>query len=180
MVAINQNNNIDISGLNSPNLSLNSNLKRWFSRNIGSWKSERSYFMKKKNKRYSICMNLKIEGLTNKNEWKSHYKFSWSPSEKYEFFNENPEFKESGEMEAYLKDHQLIREKFYLSEKNGISNIRQVDEHEMIFESSYEDWYILEHTRLIDMDNFRYRVIYSWNKNNLEIVETHHETRIVS
>ena len=83
-------------------------------------------------------------------------------------------------MEAYLKDHQLIREKFYLSEKNGISNIRQVDEHEMIFESSYEDWYILEHTRLIDMDNFRYRVIYSWNKNILEIVETDHETRIVS
>jgi len=79
-----------------------------------------------------------------------------------------------------LKDHQLIREKFYLSEKNGISNIRQVDEHEMIFESSYEDWYILEHTRLVDMDNFRYRVIYSWNRNNLEIVETHHETRIVS
>ena len=125
-------------------------------------------------------MNLKIEGLTNKDEWKSYYKFSWAPTDKYEFFNENKEFKETGEMEAYLKDHQLIREKFYLSEKNGISNIRQVDEHEMIFESSYEDWYILEHTRLIDMDNFRYRVIYSWNKNILEIVETHHETRIVS
>ena len=180
MVAINQNNNKNISGLDSPNLSLNSNLKRWFSRNIGLWKSERSYFMHKKNKKYNICMNLKIEGLTNKDEWKSHFKFSWSPSGKYEFFDENPEFSESGEMEAYLKDHQLIREKFYLSNKKGISNIKQVDEHEMIFESSYEDWYIIEHTRLIDMDNFRYRVIYSWNRNNLEIVETHHETRIVS
>ena len=180
MVAINQSNNVDISGLNSPNLSLNSNLKRWFSRNIGSWKSERSYFMKKKNKRYSICMNLKIESLESKNPWESHYKFTWNPSEKYSFFEDNPEFKEKGVMEAYLQGHQLIRENFYLSDKKGISNIKQVDEHEMIFESNYDDWYILEHTRLVDMDNLRFRVIYSWNKNNLKIVESHHETRIMS
>ena len=180
MVVINQKKNFNFGENNYPEINLDSNLKRWFSRNIGLWKSERSYFMKKKNKRYSICMNLKIEGLTNKNEWKSHYKFTWSPSDKYEFFSENPEFKESGEMEAYLKDHQLIREKFYLSEKNGISNIRQVDEHEMIFESTYDNWHILEHTRLVDMDNLRFRVIYSWNDNNLKIVESHHETRIVS
>ena len=50
----------------------------------------------------------------------------------------------------------------------------------MIFESIYDDWYILEHTRLVDMDNLRFRVIYSWNKNNLKIVESHHETRIMS
>ena len=57
---------------------------------------------------------------------------------------------------------------------------QQIDEHEMIFESSYEDWYILEHTRLIDSDNLRYRVIYSWNNNQLKIVENHHETRIIT
>ena len=82
-------------------------------------------------------------------------------------------------MKAYLKGHQLFRENFYLSNVEGISNIRQVDEHEMIFESSYEDWYILEHTRLIDSDNFRFRVIYSWNKNKLKIVENHHEIKII-
>ena len=49
----------------------------------------------------------------------------------------------------------------------------------MIFESSYEDWYILEHTRLVDSDNFRFRVIYSWNRNKLKIVENHHEIKII-
>ena len=83
-------------------------------------------------------------------------------------------------MQAFIKDHQLIREKFYLSDIDGISNIKQVDEHEMIFESSYEDWYILEHTRLIDRDNYRYRVIYSWNKDKLKIVENHHEIKIIT
>ena len=53
-------------------------------------------------------------------------------------------------MQAFIRGHQLIRQNFYLSDKDGISNIKQVDEHEMIFESSYEGWYILEHTRLID------------------------------
>ena len=79
-----------------------------------------------------------------------------------------------------IKGHQLIREKFYLSDIDGISNIKQVDEHEMIFESSYEDWYILEHTRLIDEDNYRFRVIYSWNKDKLKIVENHHEIKIIT
>ncbi len=83
-------------------------------------------------------------------------------------------------MRAFIKGHQLIREKFYLSDIDGISNIRQVDEHEMIFESSYEDWYILEHTRLVYDDNYRFRVIYSWNGDKLQIVENHHETKIIT
>ena len=41
-----------------------------------------------------------------------------------------------------------MRENFYLSNDEGISNIKQVDEHEMIFESSYKDWYIIEHTNI--------------------------------
>ncbi len=180
MVAINQNKKVKSGFLNSPEVSINSNLRRWFKRNVGSWNSQRTYFLQEKNKNYNICMNLKIETLAPKNSWESHYKFTWFPLEKYSFFEDNPEYKEKGEMEAYLQGHQLIRENFYLSEEKGISNIRQVDEHEMIFESSYGDWYILEHTRLIDMDKYRYRVIYSWNKNNLRIVENHHEKRIVS
>ena len=82
-------------------------------------------------------------------------------------------------MRAYLKGHQLMRGNFYLSDDEGISNIKQVDEHEMIFESSYKDWYILEHTRLVDSDNYRFRVIYSLNKNNLKIVENHHEIKFI-
>jgi len=180
MIVINQNNRLHSGDLDSPEISINSNLKRWFARNLGLWESQRSYFMQEKNKNYNICMNLKIEALKNKHPWESHYKFSWYPSKDYIFFKDNPEYKERGEMTAYIQGHQLIRENFYLSDKKGISNIRQVDEHEMIFESSYENWHILEHTRLLDSDDMRYRFIYSWNKNKLKIVESHHEKRIVS
>ena len=180
MIAINSNNKLQFGSFDSPEVTINSNLRRWFKRNIGLWNSQRNYFLKEKSKNYNICMKLEIESLESKNAWESHYKFTWQPSEKYSFFKENPEYKERGEMKAYIQGHQLIRENFYLSDKKGISNIRQVDEHEMIFESTYDNWHILEHTRLVDMDNLRFRVIYSWNDNNLKIVESHHETRIVS
>ncbi len=180
MVVFNQNNNFNSSELNSPEITIDSNLKRWFSRNIGLWKSNRTYFFEEEKKSYNLCMFIKIESLKNKNEWESHYKFSWYPEKKYSFFDENPKYKEKGEMQAFIKDHQLIREKFYLSDVDGISNIKQVDEHEMIFESSYQDWYILEHTRLVDDDKYRFRVIYSWNKNELKIVENHHEIRFIT
>ena len=124
-------------------------------------------------------MNINIQALESKSEWESHYKFTWYPEKKYNFFDENPHYKERGEMRAFLKGHQLMRENFYLSNVEGISNIKQVDEHEMIFESSYKDWYIIEHTRLVDADKYRFRVIYSWNKNKLKIVENHHEIKII-
>ena len=180
MDVINKNNYLNSGEINSPEISLNSNLRRWFNRNIGLWKSHRTYFLEDEKKTYNICMNINIEALKNKKEWESHYKFTWYPEEKYNFFEENPKYTERGEMKAFIKGHQLIREKFYLSNVDGISNIKQVDEHEMIFESSYDDWYILEHTRLVDLDKYRHRVIYSWNKNKLKIVENHHEEKIVT
>ena len=179
MVVINQNKDLNFGENNSPEISFNSNLKRWFSRNLGLWKSNRTYFLNEEHKTYNLCMNINIQALEKKSEWESHYKFKWYPEKKYNFFKENPQYKEQGEMTAFLKGHQLFRENFYLSNIEGISNIKQVDEHEMIFESSYEDWYILEHTRLIDADKYRFRVIYSWNKNILKIVENHHEIKII-
>ena len=179
MVVINQKKNLNFGENNSPEINLNSNLKRWFSRNIGLWKSNRTYFLDEGKKTYNLCMNIEIQALENKSEWESNYKFSWYPEKKYNFFDENPQYKEQGEMQAVLRGHQLVRENFYLSNVEGISNIKQVDEHEMIFESTYEDWYIIEHTRLVDSDNYRFRVIYSWNKNNLIIVENHHEIKII-
>ena len=179
MVIVNQKKNLNFGEKNSPEISLNSNLKRWFSRNIGLWKSNRTYFLHDLQKTYNLCMNINIQALENKSEWESRYKFTWYPEMKYDFFKENPQYKDKGEMQACLKGHQLVRGNFYLSDVEGISNIKQVDEHEMIFESSYEDWYILEHTRLVDSDNYRFRVIYSWNKNKLKIVENHHEIKII-
>ena len=160
MIVINPKENVNYGDNNSPEIYLNSNLKRWFSRNIGFWKSNRTYFLNESQKTYCLCMNLNIQALENKTEWESHYKFNWYPEKKYDFFEENPQYKERGEMRALLKGHQLIREKFYLSNDEGISNIRQVDEHEMIFESSYNDWYIIEHTRLVDSDNYRLSLIH--------------------
>ena len=179
MVAINRKQSLYNGENSSPEISLNSNLKRWFSRNIGTWKSNRTYFLDESQKTYNLCMNLNIESLENKSEWESSYKFTWYPEKKYDFFEENQQYKEQGEMKAFLRGHQLVRGNFYLSNVEGISNIRQVDEHEMIFESSYENWYIIEHTRLIDSDNYRYRVIYSWKNNKLQIVENHHEIKII-
>jgi len=45
MVVINQKKNLNFGENNSPEINLNSNLKRWFSRNIGLWKSNRTYFL---------------------------------------------------------------------------------------------------------------------------------------
>jgi len=42
MVAVNQKKAQNYGENNSPDISLNSNLKRWFSRNIGLWKSYRT------------------------------------------------------------------------------------------------------------------------------------------
>ena len=179
MIVINQKKNTNFGDNNSPEINLNSNLKRWFSRNIGLWKSNRTYFFDESQKTYNLCMIINIQALEIKSEWESHYKFKWYPERKYNFFEDNPQYQEQGEMKAFLKDHQLVRENFYLKDVQGISNIKQIDEHEMIFESSYEDWYILEHTRLVDSDNYRFRVIYSWNKNKLKIVENHHEIKII-
>ena len=125
MVAINQKNNIQSGPCKSPEVSINSNLRRWFKRNVGLWKSQRVYFLQEKNKNYNICMNLKIETEESNNPWESHYKFTWFPSDKYSFFEDNPQYKEKGEMKAYLQGHQLIRENFYFSEEKGISNVRR-------------------------------------------------------
>ena len=66
MVVTNQEKNVDVGGNNSPEISLNSNLKRWFSRNIGLWKSNRTYFLDEGQKTYNLCMNINIQALENK------------------------------------------------------------------------------------------------------------------
>ena len=93
MVVINQKKNQNFGENNSPEISLNSNLKRWFSRNIGHWKSNRTYFLNEEQKTYNLSMNIKIQALESKSEWESHYKFTWYPEKKYNFFDENPQYK---------------------------------------------------------------------------------------
>ena len=60
MVAINPKKNSHF-GENPPEINLNSNLKRWFSRNIGLWKSNRTYFLDEAQKTYNLIMNINIQ-----------------------------------------------------------------------------------------------------------------------
>ena len=53
MVVINQNNKNFSNDYKSPEISIDSNLKRWFSRNVGLWKSKRTYFLEEKKKTYN-------------------------------------------------------------------------------------------------------------------------------
>jgi hypothetical protein len=83
-------------------------------------------------------------------------------------------------MEAYLCGHQLRRSRGYMCGSPTKSQIRQVDEHELIFESHYREWDILENIRLVDQDRYRSRSIHSWKDGALELVEIHHESRLES
>ena len=158
-------------------INFDGNLRRWFGRNIGVWNSRRQYFFDNE-KVVNLDMFIKIEKLSKSNPIYESYRFRWWCEDDNDFFIKRPNYSSEGEIIARLQGHQLIRDSSYLSDSSGISNIRQVDEHELIFESNYDDWHVLEHTRLIDQDRFRSRNIYSWYKDKLKIVENHHEIRI--
>jgi hypothetical protein len=113
-----------------PSIQVDSNLRRWFSRNLGLWRSRRQYTFSD-DQVLHLDMNLKMEAFAH------------------------PEVGEP------------VR-----------TRLRQVDEHETILESHYQQWDILEHIRLVDQDRYRYRAIYSWENGDLSIVEHHHEIRM--
>ena len=164
-------------GIDRLRIDFDSNLKRWFGRNIGLWHSKRQYFFDEE-KAINLEMYIKVDKLIQSDSGFESYKFKWWCKDEKDFFIKRPNYKSEGEIIAQLKGHQLIRDCSYLSKSPGISNIRQVDEHELIFESNYDNWHVLEHTRLIGQDKFRSRTIYSWFKDKLKIVENHHEIRV--
>ena len=164
-------------GIDRLRIDFDSNLRRWFGRNIGLWHSRRQYFFDEE-KAVNLEMYINVSKLIPTDSDFESYLFKWWCNDEKDFFIKRPIYKSEGEMTARLQGHQLIRDCSYLSNSLGISNIRQVDEHELIFESNYDNWHILEHTRLIDQDRFRSRNIYSWYNDKLKIVENHHEIRI--
>ena len=164
-------------GIDRLRIDFDSNLRRWFGRNIGSWHSKRQYFFDEE-KAINLEMYINISKLIQSDLEFESYRFNWWCEDQKDFFIKKPTYKSEGEITARLQGHQLIRDCSYLSDSSGISNIRQVDEHELIFESNYDNWHVLEHTRLIDQDKFRSRTIYSWFNDKLKIVENHHEIRV--
>ena len=164
-------------GIDRLRINFDSNLRRWFSRNIGLWHSKRQYFFDEE-KAINLEMYVNVTKVNQINSEFEKYRFNWWCEEEKDFFTQRPIYKREGEIIARLQGHQLIRDCSYLSNSSGISNIRQVDEHELIFESNYDNWHVLEHTRLIHQDKFRSRIIYSWFNDKLKIVENHHEIRV--
>ena len=164
-------------GIDRLRIDFDSNMRRWFGRNIGLWHSRRQYFFDEE-EAINLEMYINISKLIQSDSEVESYRFKWWCEDKKEFFIKRPIYKSDGEITARLHGHQLIRDCSYLSDSSGITNIRQVDEHELIFESNYDNWHVLEHTRLIDQDKFRSRTIFSWFKDKLKIVENHHEIRI--
>ena len=164
-------------GIDRLRIDFDSNLRRWFGRNIGLWLSRRQYFFDEE-KAINLEMYIDVAKLHQIESEFESYRFKWWCEDENDFFIKRPTYKSKGEITARIQGHQLIRDCSYLSDSGGISNIRQVDEHELIFETNYDNWHVLEHTRLIDQDKFRSRTIYSWFKDKLKIVENHHEIRI--
>jgi hypothetical protein len=156
---------------------LDSNLKRWFGRNLGLWRSRRLYFFSE-GEPLRVDMMLRLEAFREPAEGDAAYRFTWWPEQDYTFFENNVTCVPEGTMEAYVCGNQLRRNRGYLCSKAMDSQIRQVDEHELIFESYYEQWRVLEQIRLVDQDRYRSRSIYSWNAEVLEMMATHHEIRV--
>ena len=131
---------------------------------------------------YHLDMNLKMEVFAEPPAGETRYRFTWWPqsslTSNQAFFAHKPWFEQNGEMEATLWGHQLQRSRGYLNADPVRTRLRQVDEHETILESHYQQWDILEHIRLVDQDRYRYRAIYSWENGELAIVEHHHEMRL--
>jgi hypothetical protein len=165
------------AALPRPRIQLDSNLRRWFARNLGLWRSRRLYFFAD-GEALRVDMMLRMETFSEPVEGDAAYRFTWWPEQEYEFFDKKPRYVPSGTMEAYLCGHQLRRSRGYLCGTSTKSQIRQVDEHELIFESHYQEWDILEHIRVIDQDRYRSRSIYSWKDGVLDLAETHHEIRV--
>ena len=166
-----------VAGATPSRIRLDSSLRRWFTRNLGLWRSRRLYFFADDDV-LRVDMMLRVESFSEPEEGEAAYRFTWWPDKEYDFFERKPRYVPQGTMEAYLCGHQLRRSRGYLCGSPNKSQIRQVDEHELVFESHYQSWDILEHIRLVDQDRYRARSIYSWRDGQLELAEIHHEIRV--
>ncbi|MFM8661003.1 MAG: hypothetical protein ACKOCI_06615, partial [Cyanobium sp.] len=107
-------------------IQLDSSLRRWFSRNLGLWRSRRLYFFAD-GEALRVDMMLRVETFSEPIEGEAAYRFTWWPEEEYDFFERKPRYVANGTMEAYLCGHQLRRSRGYLCGSPTKSQIRQVD-----------------------------------------------------
>ena len=106
------------SNSGSPSIQVDSNLRRWFGRNLGIWRSRRQYTFNDDQVMH-VDMHLKMEAFAEPSAGESRYRFSWWSDESNqhsdEFFARKPWYERSGVMEATLWGHQLQRSRGYLN-----------------------------------------------------------------
>ena len=158
-------------------IQLDSTHRRWFNRNLGLWRSRRQYFFPD-DEVLRLDMLLRVEAYGPVPGQDARYHFTWWTEADHGFYERKPEYAREGQMEGVLSGHQLLRSAGFHESEPHRSQIRQVDEHELVFESRYKQWDVLEHMRLIDQDRHRSRSIYSWRDGQLDLVEIHHEIRL--
>ena len=88
---------------------LDTNLRRWFSRNLGLWRSRRTYFFTEDDEVLRVDMLLRIEIHADAGEGDEGYRFTWWPEQDHRFFDRKPSYRAEGTMEAWLCGHQLRR-----------------------------------------------------------------------
>jgi hypothetical protein len=157
---------------------LDSNLRRWFARNLGLWRSRRTYFFTEDDEVLRVDMLLRVEIHGEQREDSQGYRLSWWPEADRGFFERKPHYRREGAMEESLCGHQLHRSCGYLADHPTVSQIRQINEHTMGFESHDDDWETEEQTRLLDQDRYRSCSIHTFRQGVLEVAEIHHEIRL--
>jgi len=157
---------------------LDSNLRRWFARNLGLWRSRRTYFFTDDDEVLRVDMTLKVEIHGDQSRDTQGYQLTWWSDDDHGFFERKPQYLREGTMAVSVCGHQLQRSCGYLADQPTVSQIRQINEHTMGFESHYGDWEIEEQIRLLDQDRYRSRSIHTFRHGALEVAEIHHEIRL--
>ena len=164
-------------GPSDSRIQLDNTHRRWFNRNLGLWRARRQYFFPD-DEVLRLDMLLRVEAYGPVPGQDARYHFTWWTEADHGFYERKPEYAREGQMEGVLSGHQLLRSAGFHESEPHRSQIRQVDEHELVFESRYKQWDVLEHIRLIDQDRHRARSAYSWRDGQLDLVELHHEIRL--
>ncbi len=84
----------------SSRIRLDTNLRRWFARNLGLWRSRRIYFFSEDDEVLRVDMLLRIEIHADAGEGDEGYRFTWWPEKDLRFFDQKPRFRAQGTMEA--------------------------------------------------------------------------------
>ena len=96
-------------GIDRLRIDFDSNLRRWFGRNIGLWHSRRQYFFDEE-KAVNLEMYVNVAKLIQSDSEFQSYRFNWCCEDEKDFFTKSPIYKSEGEIIARLKGQTLIRD----------------------------------------------------------------------